>query len=107
MIHFERKKTEKRTKDFVGIKDVFGSILEELEKEHGLSFVKRYHKGRKKTVYSSKIDDLKEYSHIPFIKNFLEFERIQDLLSTYIAPLVGKDRVHSTYKAGKTTGQGR
>lgn len=101
----EAKKTEKRTKDFIGKQDLFGSILEKLEKEHGISFIKNYHKGRKKEVYSAKIDDLKEFKHIPFIESHLEYERVSDTLSTFIAPLIGKDRVHSTYKAGKSTGR--
>ncbi len=101
----EAKKKEKRTKGFVGIQDIFSKIMRKLEEDLSICFVKTYHKGRKKEVYSAKIDDLKEFSHIPFVKNYLEYESLSDTLVKYVEPLLYTDRIHSTYKAGKTSGR--
>lgn len=88
-----------------GIKDKLDDILDVIAKNEGISLTKYYHRSRKKIVHSTRENDLRQFKHIPFINALCNFERIRKQLSTFVEPMLGKERVHSSYLAGKTTGR--
>lgn len=98
-------KNRKKTKGELSKTEEFESVLTRLEAEHNVSFSKKYHGGMKRLVFSQKAEDLESFSAIPFVSDYLEHESAQKTLSTFLAPLIGKERISSTYNAGKTTGR--
>lgn len=88
-----------------GIKDKLDEILSGLSKKHNIVLRRYEHRSRKKEVHSTREEDLRPFRHIPFIDALCNFERVRKQLSTFVEPMLGKERVHASFLAGKTTGR--
>ena len=98
------KLREKRPKKGeLTITQIFDKIMSDIESQ-GFDLIKKYHKGRKKDVYSSKAEDLESINH-PFIKAFLSFNKDSKARETYVKHYRGKDRVHTSFDPCLATGR--
>ena len=86
-----------------GSQDRFGDILKKIEVERNIGFETKYHRGRKKEVYSQAVESLTPFEDIPFVKTFLKRAKIAKLQSTFVKPLIGKEEIHQTYDIIKET----
>jgi hypothetical protein len=96
-----REKTKKKGE--MTITQIFDTILERVEAE-GHKLTKKYHKGRKKEVFSSKADDLESVDH-PFTQAYLEYTKNSKALETYVKHYDGLTRVHTTFDPCLATGR--
>ena len=82
----------------------FNEVLAKLEEEQGVSFVKYTHKSGKE-LYRATTEDLEAFAHVEFVRLYLEREKTNKRIKTFLSKLEGTERIHPNIHILKNTGR--
>ena len=82
----------------------FNEVLAKLEEEQSVSFVKYTHKSGKQ-LYRAATEDLEAFAHVEFVRLYLEREKTNKRIKTFLSKLEGTERIHPNIHILKNTGR--